>query len=67
MIKVGPDTDPGNHSGYNYNAKKIKGFLHNRIGGVGCTGAGGILRILPVTDIKATGDEEVHYDILFLV
>lgn len=49
MIKIGPDTDPGNHSGYDFNSKKIKGFSHNRIGGTGCTGAGGNLRILPGT------------------
>nr|WP_282055825.1 glycoside hydrolase domain-containing protein [Maribacter luteus] len=47
MVKLGPDTDPGNHSGYDYKATKIKGFSHNRIGGVGCKGAGGNLRILP--------------------
>ncbi len=47
MIKLGPDTDPGNHSGYDFNSVKISGFSHNRIGGVGCNGAGGNLRILP--------------------
>ena len=47
MIKIGPDTEPGNHSGYDYNAHKIAGFSQNRIGGVGCSGAGGNLRILP--------------------
>jgi putative alpha-1,2-mannosidase len=47
MIKLGPDTYPGNHSGYNYEAKRITGFSHNRIGGTGCSGAGGNLRILP--------------------
>jgi len=47
MIKLGPDTRPGNHSGYNFNAHEILGFSHNRIGGVGCSGAGGNLRIFP--------------------
>ena len=47
MVKVGPDTEPGNHSGYDYNALKLKGFSHNRIGGVGCEGAGGNFRVLP--------------------
>jgi len=47
MIKLGPDTDPGNHSGYDFNAGKISGFSHNRMGGTGCSGAGGNLRILP--------------------
>jgi len=49
MIKPGPDTDPVNHSGYDYTAEKITGFSHNRIGGVGCSGAGGNLRILPAS------------------
>jgi putative alpha-1,2-mannosidase len=47
MIKLGPDTEPLNHSGYNYNADKIIGFSHNRLPGVGCSGAGGFLRIKP--------------------
>ena len=47
MIKLGPDTDPGNHSGYDFNSKKISGFSHNRISGTGCNGAGGNLRFLP--------------------
>lgn len=48
MMKLGPDTDPGNHSGYNFKADKIKGFSHNRISGTGCSGAGGNLRFLPL-------------------
>ncbi|MCG8374246.1 MAG: glycoside hydrolase family 92 protein [Balneolales bacterium] len=47
MVKLGPDTSPGNHSGYNYYAEEIRGFSHNRIGGVGCSGTGGNLRIFP--------------------
>ncbi len=49
MVKLGPDTRPQNHAGYDYTAKKISGFSHNRIGGVGCNGAGGNLRFLPAT------------------
>ncbi|MGV8094542.1 MAG: glycoside hydrolase domain-containing protein [Mangrovibacterium sp.] len=49
MVKLGPDTEPGNHSGYDYHANKIRGFSHNRISGTGCDGAGGNLRILPKT------------------
>ena len=56
MVKLGPDTDPGNHSGYDYSAKKIRGFSHNRIGGVGCSGAGGNLRILPGVGQKQAGE-----------
>ncbi|MEA4935439.1 MAG: GH92 family glycosyl hydrolase [Paludibacter sp.] len=48
MIKPGPDTYPGNHSGYNYDDRIILGFSHNRLAGVGCNGAGGNLRMLPL-------------------
>ena len=41
MVKLGPETEPGNHSGYDYNARKIKGFSHSRAPGVGCDGACG--------------------------
>lgn len=47
MVKLGPETDPTNHSGYNYDATKIKGFSHNRIEGVGCVGSGGNILIKP--------------------
>lgn len=49
MIKPGPDTYPGNHSGYNYDDEILLGFSHNRFSGVGCSGAGGNLRVLPAT------------------
>lgn len=52
MIKPGPDTDPGNHSGYNYNAEKLIGFSQTRASGIGCHGVGGNLRILPFTNIN---------------
>lgn len=53
MIKPGPDTEPGNHSGYNFDATRITGFSQNRIGGTGCSGAGGNLRFLPgIGDMK---------------
>ncbi len=59
MMKLGPDTDPGNHSGYDYHAKRLLGFSHNRIGGVGCNGAGGNLRILPgIGDDQNTAQSE---------
>lgn len=47
MVKLGPDTFPGNHSGYDYLADMLRGFSHTRIGGVGCSGAGGDIRIIP--------------------
>ena len=51
MIKLGPDTDPGNHSGYDFNSKKISGFSHNRISGTGCNGAGGNLRFYRLSEV----------------
>jgi len=47
MVKLGPDTYPINHSGYDYYATKIAGFTINRVEGAGCTGAGGNLLIQP--------------------
>lgn len=47
MAKPGPETEPGNHSGYDYNAKLIRGFSQLRIGGTGCNGAGGNILIRP--------------------
>ncbi len=52
MIKPGPDTDPGNHSGYNYDAERLIGFSQTRFSGVGCDGVGGNLRILPFININ---------------
>ena len=59
MVKLGPDTDPVHHSGYHYKAKSILGFSHNRIGGVGCRGAGGNVRIKP--GIGKPGDQSEPY------
>ncbi|NDV80697.1 glycoside hydrolase family 92 protein [Bacteroides sp. 51] len=50
MIKPGPDTKPGGQSGYNFLADAISGFSQTRVSGVGCTGAGGNLRLLPFID-----------------
>ncbi len=47
MVKLGPETDPVGHSGYNYEAALIEGFTHNRSEGVGCVGAGGNILIKP--------------------
>jgi predicted alpha-1,2-mannosidase len=52
MVAASPDTYPSSlnheaHAGYNYDDKKIVGFSHFRMSGVGCEGVGGILSILP--------------------
>ena len=57
MMKAGPDTDPGNHCGYDYDATKFLGFSQNRASGVGCSGTGGNLRIFPFINQAADGTE----------
>ena len=47
LVKLGPETDPTNQAGYNYTAKRIKGFTINRMEGVGCKGAGGNILVKP--------------------
>ncbi|TKG88743.1 glycoside hydrolase family 92 protein [Puteibacter caeruleilacunae] len=50
MVKPCPDSDPINHSGYNFESDKIFGFSNTRFSGVGCKGTGGNLRIIPFVD-----------------
>ena len=47
MVKLGPDTLIRGHAGYDYNVSRIRGFSHTRIGGVGCSGAGGNILLRP--------------------
>jgi putative alpha-1,2-mannosidase len=47
LVKLGPDTEGGGHTGYDYANTTLKGFSHTRVGGVGCSGAGGSLRVKP--------------------
>ena len=58
MIKVGPDTDPSSHVGYNDHRNTLLGVSINRISGVGCQGAGGNLRVLP----EVAGIQDVSID-----
>ncbi len=45
MVQLGPDTAPANHAGYDYAARQLAGFSHTRGVGVGCSGAGGDVRV----------------------
>jgi len=45
MVQLGPDTDPANHAGYDYAATRLTGFSHSRGVGVGCSGAGGDVKV----------------------
>lgn len=47
MISVCPDSDPGQHGGYDYSVPNISGISINRISGVGCNGTGGNILIRP--------------------
>lgn len=47
MVKPCPDSDPINHSGYNFDTDKVLGFSNTRFSGVGCRGTGGNLRLIP--------------------
>lgn len=45
MVQLGPDTSPANHAGYDHAATQLSGFSHTRAVGVGCSGAGGDVRV----------------------
>lgn len=47
MVSVCPDSDPPQHAGYDYAVRRVSGLSVNRLSGVGCSGAGGNLRIRP--------------------
>ena len=55
MIKPCPDTSPHGHSGYDYSVKEIIGFSQTRFSGVGCSGTGGNILILPFLENGAGG------------
>lgn len=45
MVQLGPDTRPANFAGYDFAATHLVGFSHTRAVGVGCSGAGGDVRV----------------------
>src|SRR5690606_17745468 len=47
LVKLGPDTGGAGHAGYDFANTTLKGFSHTRLGGVGCSGAGGDVLIQP--------------------
>lgn len=49
LVSLGPDGDGGAFSGYYYQDKNLKGFSHLRFSGVGCSGAGGNILMMPQT------------------
>lgn len=47
MIQVCPDCNPRQHIGYDYEVDRISGFSINRLSGVGGSGCGGNVSLLP--------------------
>lgn len=47
QIQVGPDCRPRQHPGYDYEVEAISGFSINRLSGVGGSGCGGNVSIMP--------------------
>jgi len=60
LMKVGPQTFPGGHSGYNYSDSLILGFNHMHTPGTGCSGAGGNILVIPRT--SESENEPVIFD-----
>lgn len=47
QLSILPQTYPTLHTGYEYLAKEVLGFTHNRMEGVGCQGSGGLIMVKP--------------------
>lgn len=47
LVKLSPDTSKQGHAGYDFSDVVCKGFSHTRLGGVGCSGAGGSVKVKP--------------------
>lgn len=54
-LSIAPQTYPSTHTGYEYLAKEVLGFTHNRFEGVGCQGSGGLLLMKPFLGTKDDG------------
>lgn len=64
LVSLGPDSDGGAFSGYYYQDKNLKGFSHVRFSGVGCSGAGGNILMMPETSsfTKNVNEYKQKYD-----
>ncbi|CAM3561820.1 GH92 family glycosyl hydrolase [Paenibacillus lupini] len=64
LVSLGPDSDGGAFSGYYYENKYLKGFSHLRFSGVGCSGGGGNILVMPETRdfTKNVADYKQKYD-----
>lgn len=67
-INVCPDSDPGQHGGYDYWVPQISGISINRVSGVGCNGTGGNISVLPgYANLDQAGGKPVQEDTLRIV
>ncbi|MFB5762742.1 GH92 family glycosyl hydrolase [Paenibacillus medicaginis] len=64
LVSLGPDGDGGAFSGYYYQDKNLKGFSHLRFSGVGCSGGGGNILMMPETRTftNNSGEYKQKYD-----
>lgn len=54
-LSIAPQTYPYTHTGYEFLAKEVWGFTHNRFEGVGCQGSGGLLLVKPFLGTQDDG------------
>ena len=72
MVQVCPDSDPRQHPGYDYEVPLISGISINRLSGVGGSGCGGNVSLMPdakgkdIRILKATEYAEPGYYETFL-
>ncbi|MBN1351835.1 GH92 family glycosyl hydrolase [candidate division KSB1 bacterium] len=64
-VKLSPDTYPDGlngraHAGYDDADSRILGFSHVRVGGMGCSGEGGNILLLPFVGEKDTDPDKYH-------
>ncbi len=75
LMKVGPQTFPGGHGGYNYSDSLLLGFNHMHVPGIGCSGTGGNILVMPRTtnsdnepvsiDKKSEKGTTSYYSVIF--
>jgi len=68
LVKLCADTYPSGfngkaHAGYNYDDKRIMGFSHVRVGGVGCEGVGGNILVKP--GVGHVDIRPEHYSVIY--
>ncbi len=62
MVQVCPDSKPRQHPGYDFEVPTISGISVNRLSGVGGSGCGGNVSVLPLISATAAAEGEVLID-----